>query len=206
MVLINFLETAASETERKEYLTLLKDASAITHTMITELNDILKVKQNKNIEKHELRFENVLKQVRVMLSAKITSLSAEITSDFTLAPTIHYPTIYLESIILNLLDNSLKYHVEGRQPKIHFKSTFNDAGELILEVHDNGLGINMERYGHHVFKLRKTFHSHPESRGIGLFMIKNQIEAMGGEITISSKENEGSSFFINFNKHLTDAS
>jgi sensor histidine kinase regulating citrate/malate metabolism len=73
-----------------------------------------------------------------------------------------------------------------------------------MEVRDNGLGINMERFGHQVFKLRKTFHHHPESRGIGLFMIKNQIEAMGGEISISSKENEGSAFFINFNKHPTD--
>jgi PAS domain S-box-containing protein len=206
MVLVNFLETATTDAERKEYLNLLKDASAITHSMITELNEILKVKQNKNIEKQELNFESVLKQVRSMLSAKITSHSAEVTSDFSQAPAILYPSIYLDSIFLNLLDNSLKYHSPERKPKIHFKTTFNESGDLVLEVHDNGLGIDMERYGHHVFKLRKTFHMHPESRGIGLFMIKNQIEAMGGEITISSKQNEGSSFFINFSKHLTDAS
>lgn len=71
----------------------------------------------------------------------------------------------------------------------------------MLKVSDNGLGINLARYGHHMFKLRKTFHRHPESRGIGLFMIKNQIEAMGGEITVESQENEGSTFFVNFNKH-----
>jgi sensor histidine kinase regulating citrate/malate metabolism len=66
------------------------------------------------------------------------------------------------------------------------------------------LGINLERYGHQVFKLRKTFHRHPESRGIGLFMIKNQIEAMGGEITLTSQEQGGTTFFINFNKHQSD--
>jgi sensor histidine kinase regulating citrate/malate metabolism len=71
-------------------------------------------------------------------------------------------------------------------------------------VNDNGLGINLVRYGHHMFKLRKTFHRHPESRGIGLFMIKNQVEAMGGEITIESQENIGSTFFINFNKNQAD--
>jgi sensor histidine kinase regulating citrate/malate metabolism len=87
---------------------------------------------------------------------------------------------------------------------ITFK-TYVANGNLILETTDNGLGINLQRYGHHIFKLRKTFHRHPESRGIGLFMIKNQIEAMGGEITLSSKESEGSTFFINFNKHQTDA-
>jgi sensor histidine kinase regulating citrate/malate metabolism len=73
--------------------------------------------------------------------------------------------------------------------------------DIILEVRDNGLGINLERYGHQLFKLQKTFHRHPESRGIGLFMIKNQIEALGGEITVESQENVGTTFFINFNKH-----
>ncbi len=204
IVLLNFMDSASSDTERREYLMLLKEAASTTQTMLNELNEVLKVKQNRNIEKQHLHFEQVLKQVRSMLNAKITELGAEITTDFAAAPSLQYPSIYLESIILNLLDNALKYHVPGRPPRIHFKTTINKAGETILEVRDNGLGINLERFGHHVFKLRKTFHLHPESRGIGLFMIKNQIEAMGGEITISSRENEGTSFFINFNKHQTD--
>jgi sensor histidine kinase regulating citrate/malate metabolism len=56
----------------------------------------------------------------------------------------------------------------------------------------------MERYGHQVFKLRKTFHRHPESRGIGLFMIKNQIVALGGEISVISKQDIGSTFTVTF--------
>jgi sensor histidine kinase regulating citrate/malate metabolism len=79
------------------------------------------------------------------------------------------------------------------------------ASNIVLEVSDNGMGINLERYGHQVFKLHKTFHHHPESRGIGLFMIKNQIEAMGGEITITSQVNKGTTIFVNFNKNNLDA-
>jgi PAS domain S-box-containing protein len=203
VTLINFCETASSENEREEYFALLKEASTITLSMLNELNDVLKIKQNKNIEKDELNFEQVLLQVKMMLNAKITSLSADIRYDFAPSPTISYPRIYLESILLNLLSNSLKYHHPDRKPVITFRTYLVD-GNLILETSDNGLGINLQRYGHHIFKLRKTFHRHPESRGIGLFMIKNQIEAMGGEITLSSKENEGSTFFINFNKHHTD--
>jgi sensor histidine kinase regulating citrate/malate metabolism len=101
---------------------------------------------------------------------------------------------------LNLLDNALKYAHPNRVPQISFKTTVNTSGNTILEISDNGLGLNLEKYGHHIFKLRKTFHRHPESRGIGLFMIKNQIEAMGGVISMKSEENEGSTFFINFSK------
>jgi sensor histidine kinase regulating citrate/malate metabolism len=71
----------------------------------------------------------------------------------------------------------------------------------VLEVEDNGLGINLEKYGEQLFKLRKVFHRHPESRGVGLFLVKNQVETMGGEIAVKSEENKGTTFFINFDKH-----
>jgi len=203
VTLISFCESAPTENEKNEYLSLLKEASTITLSMLNELNEVLKIKQNRNIQKDELRFEQVFLQVKTMLNAKITSLMADIRHDFSQAPVIVYPRIYLESILLNLLSNSLKYHHPDRKPVISFR-TYMHEGHLMLETADNGLGINLQRYGHHIFKLRKTFHRHPESRGIGLFMIKNQIEAMGGEITLTSKEREGSTFFINFNKHHTD--
>lgn len=206
LTLLSFFEGTSSEEEKKEYFTLLKEAGFTTHTMLAELNDVLKIKQNHNIEKQDLRFEQVIHLVKTMLNARIAELSAEVMFDFSGAPTIHYPSIYLESIFLNLLDNALKYHSPERKPKIEFVTYKDDNGHTILEARDNGLGINLERYKHHIFKLRKTFHPHPESRGIGLFMIKNQIEAMGGDISISSQENKGSTFFINFNKHQIDGS
>ena len=139
-----------------------------------------------------------------MLSARITEVSATIESDFSQAPAILYPNIYLESILLNLLSNSLNYIDPIRKPQIAFK-TFTSNSNIVLEVRDNGLGINLDRYGHQVFKLHKTFHRHPESRGIGLFMIKNQIEALGGEISIASQVDKGTTIFVNFNKYNFDA-
>jgi signal transduction histidine kinase len=132
-----------------------------------------------------------------MLNARIAQSDAGITTDFIEAPIIRYPNIYLESIFLNLLSNALKYAHPDRKLLIRIRS-FRTEGKVILTVSDNGLGINMNKYGHQVFKLRKTFHRHPESRGIGLFMIKNQIVSMGGEITVSSIENEGSTFIVTF--------
>jgi PAS domain S-box-containing protein len=204
VTLLNFYEGAVSEKERQEYFNLLKESSAITLTMLNDINEVLKVKQNKNIEKQDLNFQTILDEVKIMLNAKITQLDAKVESDFIKAPEIHFPAIYLESILLNLLDNALKYSDPNRRPEIFFRTYYNENKNLVLEVQDNGLGINLARYGHHLFKLRKTFHRHPESRGVGLFMIKNQIEAMGGEIGIESKENVGSTFYINFNKNHID--
>ena len=203
LTLLNFLEGAESEEEKAEYLKLLKESGATTLNTLHELNEVLKIKQNKNIEKQHLAFESVFNHVKAMLSARITETGANVVADFSAVPMIEYPRIYLESVLLNLLSNALKYIYPGRTPVIRVK-TFNEKDYILLQITDNGLGINLERYGHQIFKLRKTFHRHPESRGIGLFMIKNQIEAMGGEISISSQENEGATFTINFNKYQSD--
>lgn len=203
LTLLNFLESAESEEEKAEYLKLLKESGATTLNTLHELNEVLKIKQNKNIEKQYLSFEAVFNHVKAMLSARITETGARVDADFSAVPMIEYPRIYLESVLLNLLSNALKYIFPGRTPLIQVK-TLKEKDNILLQITDNGLGINLERYGHQIFKLRKTFHRHPESRGIGLFMIKNQIEAMGGEISISSQENEGATFTINFNKYQSD--
>ena len=204
LTLLSFFESSEKEEEKAEYLSLLKESGFTTQQTLHDLNEVLKIKQNKNIPRQELQFENVLQNVKSMLSAKITEVSAVIESDFSQAPTIHYPNIYMESIFLNLLSNSLKYIHADRKPEIAFRS-FHSNSNIILEVRDNGLGINLERYGHQVFKLHKTFHKHPESRGIGLFMIKNQIEALGGEISIASQVDKGTTIFVNFNKYNVDS-
>ncbi|NJN41305.1 MAG: ATP-binding protein [Flammeovirgaceae bacterium] len=134
-----------------------------------------------------------------MFHAKISEIDAIVTSNFDQAPTVNYVNIYLESIFLNLLSNALKYRQHNLTPKIHFK-TQSINGNVVLKVSDNGLGINLKKYGHLIFKMRKTFHRHPDSRGIGLFMVKNQVDSMGGEITLESKENVGTTITINFNK------
>lgn len=203
LTLLNFFENADTEAEKAEYLNLLKESGTTTLTTLHELNEVLQIKQNKNIEKQELQFARVFQHVYTMLNAKISELDAQVTTDFTEAPTVLYPNIYLESILLNLLSNALKYVSPHRKPAIHIR-TYRDQQQIKLEVSDNGLGINLERYGHQVFKLRKTFHRHPESRGIGLFMIKNQIEALGGEIKVNSRENEGATFTVLFYKHHED--
>jgi PAS domain S-box-containing protein len=203
LTLLNFLEAAETGEERTEYLNYLKESGNLILRTLHELNDVLKIKQSKNIEKQHIQFESVFNHVKSMLVAKITEAQADVKGDFAQAPDLWYPNIYMESIFLNLMSNALKYVHPERKPVIRFK-TYLDEGHTMMKVTDNGLGIDLGRYGHQIFRLRKTFHRHPESRGIGLFMIKNQIEAVGGEISISSVENEGTTFFINFNKHHKD--
>ncbi|MGS0528198.1 ATP-binding protein [Zobellia nedashkovskayae] len=91
----------------------------------------------------------------------------------------------------------MKYKSPERVPEIEITSKL-DNGKIILSFKDNGLGIDLEKHGHKIFGLNKVFHNHPEAKGIGLFMTKTQIEAMGGKITVTSKVNEGTTFSVHF--------
>jgi PAS domain S-box-containing protein len=200
LVSLSQMMESASADELPEMIRLLQQASQSLVGSLNELNEILKIKQNKNIERQHLHFETELEHVRTMLIAQIGESNAVIQADFEAAPTIEFPKIYLESILLNLLSNALKYRHPARPPHIEIRSFI--QGELvILTVKDNGLGIDLARHGHQVFKLHKTFHRHPESRGVGLFLVKNQIETMGGEINVTSTLGEGCTFTVAFTKN-----
>ncbi len=194
--LLELLSKTTDPKEKEELSGLIKRSGKNIIESLDELNEVLKIKQDQEIEKQQLSFNTVYERVKNMLHTKTIETGATIHTHFEVAE-MQYPNIYLESIMLNLLSNSLKYHDPKR--KLEIKITTKRVNEnLILSVEDNGLGMDLNRYGHQLFKLRKTFHNHPEGRGVGLFLVKNQIEALGGTISASSKKNEGTTFTIDF--------
>jgi signal transduction histidine kinase len=102
---------------------------------------------------------------------------------------------YFDSIILNFLTNSIKYSANDRESYIKL-STIIENDYLVLRVEDNGLGIDLKKNGAKLFGMYKTFHDHKDARGVGLFITKNQIEAMGGKIEVTSEINKGTVFSI----------
>src|SRR5690606_19661003 len=113
-------------------------------------------------------------------------------------PFIYFPKKYIESILTNLLSNALKFKSPERKPQIRIKTQKKANNVIILSVADNGLGIDLVLHKDQIFKIRKTFHKHPEAKGFGLFMTKTQVEAMNGKIWAESQPGMGSTFFIEF--------
>ena len=73
-------------------------------------------------------------------------------------------------------------------------------GVKVLSISDNGLGIDLKKHKNALFGMYKTFHKNQNARGIGLFITKNQVEAMGGKIEVSSELNKGTTFKIYFDE------
>ena len=106
---------------------------------------------------------------------------------------------YLESILLNLFTNAIKYRSPKRTLRVFVSSK--EVGEnIILIFKDNGIGIDLERNGDKIFGLYQRFHNHPDSKGLGLYLVKSQVESMGGTINVESEVDKGTTFTITFKK------
>ena len=167
---------------------------------LNDLIDSVKIQGNKEIVHDALIFETVFTKTLAILDPQITASKAVITADFSQAPNIEYPKLYLESILLNFLSNSIKYRAPDRIAHIHFSTEINN-NQIELLVSDNGLGIDLKKYGQQLFGLNNTFHRHPDAKGVGLFMTKTQIEAVGGSVTVESQVNKGTAFKIILKKY-----
>lgn len=188
-------------TERKDLLMgMFENTVNNIGTTLNELLEVVTVKHDSKREKEKLYFETVFLKLMQTFEGQIMKTKANITADFLKAPEIEYSSIYLESIIQNLLSNALKYRSNERSPLIHLETNYVN-NILQLTVSDNGLGIDLALYGERLFGFHKTFHEHPEAKGVGLFITKVQVESMGGEITAKSEVNKGTTFTVIFNKN-----
>lgn len=199
-LLVHFYKESTTQMEKEELWENFETVIGHLNTTLDELLETLKIQEDIAKERELLSFEKTFNTVKETLIGQIKETNAIIRSDFTKAREIVYPKIYLESIMLNLISNALKYKSPQRAPEIIIKSD-NVNGEVILSVQDNGLGIDLARHSGNLFGLRQTFHRHSEAKGVGLFLTKTQVETMGGEISAESEVDKGTTFKIKFNKN-----
>lgn len=184
-----------TETEVKlEWINLIKNVSSSLSETVNNLNGLVSIKLE---SKNRLSFLQTYENIKKSLNYRLLDGDVQLSADFSACEWIDYLPAYLESIMLNLITNAIKYKHPERNAIIHLQ-TSEVNGKPCLKVTDNGLGIDLERHGNRIFKMNQTFHHNSDARGIGLYITKNQVENMGGTIEVHSEVNAGTTFTINF--------
>lgn len=191
----NLLEDSEDEDERKELTSMLTKVSISLNETMSNLNDVVNIQSNLHLTKENLNLNNYINLTINIICEQINSKGATIINTIDDDVFVKYSPAYLESILLNFISNSLKYSHPDRKPIVELSF---DKLKNELKIKDNGLGIDMKKYGSSLFGMYKTFHKNKDAKGIGLFITKNQIEAMGGKVTVESKVDFGSTFTIEF--------
>ncbi|MDR6945039.1 PAS domain-containing sensor histidine kinase [Mucilaginibacter pocheonensis] len=193
--MVNLYEETDLANDRDEIFSHIKSISNSLNATIEHLNEIVKIQNEITNERSIISFETIFKNIQSAIKSNIDALGARIEYDFSQCPQISYIPAYMESILQNLLTNALKYSHPDRKPIIRCH-TLKDRNHIYLIFEDNGIGIDLERYGDKVFGMYKTFHQNPDAKGIGLFITRNQVEALGGTIKVESTVNIGTKFTI----------
>lgn len=196
--LLNLIEDITIEDpELKEILFGFNKSTHLLNDTVNDLTKVMIIKDNPSIHKEALLLTEVFENVFGQLSFQIDAYKPILKIDFENVTVVNVNKTYIESILLNLLTNSIKYRSESRTLKITITATqLNDSITLVFK--DNGIGIDLERNRDKIFGLYQRFHDYPDSKGLGLYLVKSQVEAMGGNISIDSEVNKGTTFTLIF--------
>jgi len=196
--LLNLMEDITIEdSELKEILFGFNKSTHLLNDTVNDLTKVMIIKDNLSIQKEALSLKEVFENVFSQLSFQIDTYKPILKIDFEKVSVLNANKTYIESILLNLLTNSIKYSAEDRALKISVTaSQLKDSITLVFK--DNGIGIDLERNRDKVFGLYQRFHDYPDSKGLGLYLVKSQVEAMGGTINIESEVNKGTIFTLIF--------
>jgi PAS domain S-box-containing protein len=193
--IISLIESAESQEEREQMLNLLKTVSRSLDETMLHLNEVINIRTNIGLSLESLNLHQYVGTVNAALGEQIRANGVKIINDIPKEYVITYNPAYLESILYNIISNSIKYRHSDRKPEINI-SLVKEGEKMILQISDNGIGIDLVRHADKIFGLYKTFTNNADSKGIGLFITKNQVDAMGGMIMVDSELGIGTTFKI----------
>nr|WP_197718719.1 HAMP domain-containing sensor histidine kinase [Pedobacter schmidteae] len=198
-MLLNFIETDVDEQSRQELFKMFRHAASNLQETIGHLNEVVAVNTTISANLVKVNLNRAINGAIGNIEALLKAANAICINEVKTEIMVNAIPAYLDSILLNFLTNAIKYRSADRQLIIELSAQIEDR-LVILTIQDNGLGIDLQLNRDKLFGMYKTFHTNKDARGIGLFITKNQIEAMGGKVSVDSVVGEGTSFKIYFIK------
>jgi PAS domain S-box-containing protein len=197
--LLNLIDDFAIEDEElKEILTGFKLSTHLLNETINDLAKVITIKDSRSIQNEELPIHDIFKNILSQLHIQFENIKPQLNITYGNITKINTNKAYFESIFINLLTNSLKYRSKNRDLIIDIAVTQEENDTIKILFKDNGIGIDLERNKNKIFGLYQRFHDYPDSKGLGLFLVKSQIETIGGSISIQSEVEKGTEFTLTF--------
>jgi len=192
--LINIYRLSATQQERDKILNLVEQAAQSLETIIRDLNKIIDIRHDKFTTFEEVTFETEVTLIKQSLESFLKENDVTIETKFECEKIVSTKA-YINSILYNLISNAIQYRSPNRKPRIKL-FTSNHTERVTIVVSDNGLGMDLTRFGNDVFRLYKRFHTHVQGKGLGLYLVKQQVEKLNGRIQVESTPDEGTTFKI----------
>lgn len=189
------LEMEDPEMYRSQFVQMLKSSSENLEETIGHLNEVLDIRMKERPEREKISLHATIEKAVAGIHRLADEAEVEIVNDVPPDTNVHAVSSYLDSIIMSLLSNAIKFRSPDRPSRVRVTADGTE-GFTVVRFEDNGLGIDLGRHGGKLFKMYKKFHEAADSVGLGLFITKNHVEAMGGRIEVESEVNRGTTFSV----------
>lgn len=196
-LLLNFLENENDAKKQKEIISLLSKSSSNLTESIKGLREIVSIRQNIHLKKKPLPVNEFVYSARQNLSGIIKKEDARIINEIGDHEKIMALPAYLESILFHIIGNALKFKQRNKRPIIILNIS-KEKDYTIISIEDNGIGIDLDKYKDRLYGLYKSLGYTGESRGMGLYLVRYQMELLNGKIECKSQLNEGTRFKLFF--------
>lgn len=184
----------------KELIEMIEVSAHRMDETLNELIKVLKIKGETNPEMEVVSLKKVFNRVLDNIGILLQEADGEIVTRFEPEELVYTPS-HIENIMLNMLTNAIKYRAKNRKLKIELSSTSVDEF-VVLTFKDNGLGIDLNRYQSRLFGMYQRFHNNADSRGLGLYIVHAQVQALGGRIEVDSQVDVGTIFRVYLKKSI----
>lgn len=197
MGLITILE---EDRTNDEFFVMMKETALKLNLAIDSINDLLNFEKDITaLEKEDCNLNQIVSDIIVLNKKDARDKNINFKIDVPKDLTVKVLPAYLQSVIHNLITNAMKYGITAEKRNI-FVTAKKDVKNIVVSVRDEGVGIDMEKYGDKLFRLGSRFHASMDSgHGMGLYITKQQVEAIGGHIEVESQVNKGTTFKIYLN-------
>ncbi len=186
------------DAQSPEYKSMQKELGQLAHGIdhiIKDLNGALSSTTEIKESKQKVDLKETLLAVVDLLHHQIREVQPKINIQTEPAPYAFAYPAYIHSIFYNLLSNAIKYRNPDRTLEIQM-STEMLENDIQLCFKDNGKGMDFSKNKDKIFGLYKRFHKEIEGKGLGLYITKQQVEFMGGHISVHGSEDNGLEFTI----------
>jgi signal transduction histidine kinase len=193
--LLGLTNQSKLDKETSELLDHIKKSATSLDVIIKDLGNIIDIRNSVSKVKQHIIFQDEVNHIKTLLENEINDHDVSIITDFRAVSDIYSTKPLINSILYNLISNSIKYRSKDRKAVIKVSSV-KEGSSVKISVADNGLGLDIDRFKEKLFGMYKRFHSHVDGKGLGLFLVKLQTESLGGQVQIESVLGTGTTISI----------
>lgn len=196
-LLLAYDASSGSSLEKDRLVNLFRSEVDSLSELMNKVSEVLTIRDRSKMPIEETSLFEVFSGVKNKVLSNRQELESEFVANFNELPVLCFPKGNLELLFQVFLDNAVKFAQPEKPLKVGVKG-YMEGDFAVMEIWDNGRGVDVQRFKSKLFDLFQRFHPDVPGRGVGLYLARELVRSYGGDISVESKPDQGARFTLKF--------